>query len=542
MAPEPAHGPGRDEDPARHAPEPGDREPLPPPPGPASKAQAPAPRQPDGAPLPAASALAGAADLPAPASDWLDDVGWAAIAAAGEDEEELADPDLEDPPLDWDELDAVIAEAREISAAEARDSAHAARMVFDGGFGAVGAAPGRRGPGQPGSAKSFPGEHASPAAGFGCGHALDTAPGCTALAEFADAVAGLDDRYPGATDDEIVGVICALDRVVAHVTARKLAAVAEFIRRRPAKDCVPQNPVRDTARDATAEGCAPQAPAKGAMPKDSAQQVPAKDAAPKDSAPRDGTKDAATQGAASRQAVKGTASPKKAAAQMPEAWDEFAVDELSWALAESKAATEGLMDLAHGLAARLPGTMAALRDGTLSQAKADIISQATSALDPGESAAAEQLVLDRAGRLTRPGLRAAIARAVMEVAPKKAKKRREEEAKKTRVERWMEGSGNAGLAGRELPTAQVLAADQRVTAWAKELRAAGLDGDMDVLRATAYLDILLGMDSRPAASPAIARPACEVAGRGAASGEPVGLPAAAGRVRAARSRPGSRPG
>ena len=43
----------------------------------------------------------------------------------------------------------------------------------------------------------------------------------------------------------------------------------------------------------------------------------------------------------------------------------------------------------------------------------------------------------------------------------------------------------------------MLAADQRVTAWAKELRKAGVDGGMDALRARAYLDILLGMDSRP---------------------------------------------
>jgi hypothetical protein len=88
----------------------------------------------------------------------------------------------------------------------------------------------------------------------------------------------------------------------------------------------------------------------------------------------------------------------------------------------------------------------------------------------------------------------------MEVAPGKAKKRREHEAEKARVERWAEASGNAGLAGRELPPAQVLAADQRVTAWAKELRKAGLEGGMDALRARAYLDILLGMDSRPLGS------------------------------------------
>ena len=65
------------------------------------------------------------------------------------------------------------------------------------------------------------------------------------------------------------------------------------------------------------------------------------------------------------------------------------------------------------------------------------------------------------------------------------------------MERWAEDSGNAALMGRELPPAEVLAADQRITAWAHELRKAGLDGDMDVLRARAYLDLLLDKDSRP---------------------------------------------
>jgi hypothetical protein len=85
----------------------------------------------------------------------------------------------------------------------------------------------------------------------------------------------------------------------------------------------------------------------------------------------------------------------------------------------------------------------------------------------------------------------------MEVAPKKARKRREAAARFARVERWSEESGNAALAGRELAPDEVLAADQRITAWAGELKTAGLEGDMDVLRARAYLDLLLGQDSRP---------------------------------------------
>ena len=156
----------------------------------------------------------------------------------------------------------------------------------------------------------------------------------------------------------------------------------------------------------------------------------------------------------------------------------------------------------------------------MSQRKAAIIAEATALLDPAEARAAEAMVLDRSGSLTPPGLRAAITRAVMKVAPDKARKRREHEAQKTRVERWAEASGNAGLAGRELPPAEVLAADQRVTARAKELRKAGLESGMDALRARAYLDILLGMDSRPAAPPGGGRAAERPEGGAGASNGP----------------------
>jgi len=118
----------------------------------------------------------------------------------------------------------------------------------------------------------------------------------------------------------------------------------------------------------------------------------------------------------------------------------------------------------------------------------------------------EAKILGRAGRLTPGGLRSATARAVMEVAPKKAKERRETAAKFARVERWAEDSGNAALMGRELPPDEVLAADQRITGWAGELKRAGLEGGMDELRARAFLDLVLGKDSRPrqdgAAAPA----------------------------------------
>ena len=272
---------------------------------------------------------------------------------------------------------------------------------------------GRRGPGQPGSGRIFPGESASPAAGFGPGMALDVLPGGAALAVAADAAAE-DDSFAGVSEGELVGIMCAWDRVEAHAAARKLAAIAELARRNPA---------------------------------------------PEDA--------------------------------------EFTADEIANALGESRTRGYELLDTAEHLHTRLPGTRAALLDGTLSLGKARLIATATSLLDEDEARTAEAGMLDRAARLTPGGLRAAIARAVMEAAPDKARQRRETAARFARVERWAEDTGNAALMGRELPPDEVLAADQRICWWAGELRQAGLDGGLDELRARAFLDLLLGTDSRP---------------------------------------------
>jgi hypothetical protein len=72
---------------------------------------------------------------------------------------------------------------------------------------AVGAAStGRRGPGQPGSARVFPGESSSRAAGFGPGMALDVLPGCAQLAVAADAAAA-EDGFDGVSEAELIGIV-----------------------------------------------------------------------------------------------------------------------------------------------------------------------------------------------------------------------------------------------------------------------------------------------------------------------------------------------
>jgi hypothetical protein len=292
------------------------------------------------------------------------------------------------------------------------------------------ASTGRRGPGQPGSARIFPGESASRAGGFGAGMAWDVMPGGAQLAVAADAAAdggGPGDRFGGVADHELAGLVCAWDRVEAHAAARKLAAIAEVFRRNP---------------------------------EDGFEAGPG---------------------------------------QMPGVVHEFTRDQLALALGESRAAADWLLTVAWHLATRLGGTLDALRDGTISRGKAELIVRLTGCLDAEEAAAVEAKVLDRAGRLTPGGLRSAVARAVLEVAPETARARRETAARFARVERWAEDSGNAALMGRELPPDEVLAADQRICWWAGELRTAGLDGGMDELRARAFLDLLLGQDSRPRA-------------------------------------------
>ena len=184
-------------------------------------------------------------------------------------------------------------------------------------------------------------------------------------------------------------------------------------------------------------------------------------------------------------------------ARMPESYLDSAGDEVKWALAEARRAADGVLSLAHDLEVKLPGARAMFRDGLLRHSKVVIIARETALLDPEEARQVEALVLGRARVLSPAALRRAIALAVAQVNPAKAKKRRESAARSARVERWAEDSGNAGLAGRELPSAEVLAMDQRITWWARQLQAAGLEGGMDILRARAYIDLLLNQDSRP---------------------------------------------
>ncbi len=183
-------------------------------------------------------------------------------------------------------------------------------------------------------------------------------------------------------------------------------------------------------------------------------------------------------------------------AGVPRPWGRFCADELAAALAISRWAAEKITGLAHDLATRLPLTRRALHDGIIDAYKAQIIAEATRCLDAAAAAAAEAAIVpDRVTGKTPGQIRAEIARAVLKADPAAARQRREQAQKDARVELWREDAGTAAIVSFGLPPNEALAADQRITSRAINLKAAGVPGSMDALRVRAYLDALLGQDT-----------------------------------------------
>ena len=60
------------------------------------------------------------------------------------------------------------------------------------------------------------------------------------------------------------------------------------------------------------------------------------------------------------------------------------------------------------------------------------------------------------------------------------------------MEAWLESSGTGALAGRDLPAAEMIAADQCVDARARWLKSRGAAGTLEQLRARVFTAVLAG--------------------------------------------------
>jgi len=170
---------------------------------------------------------------------------------------------------------------------------------------------------------------------------------------------------------------------------------------------------------------------------------------------------------------------------------EHVEEEVAAALTLTGRAAGRQVAVADGLA-RLPGVGRALAAGRIDLPKAMVFTDQLMLLEVIAANAIAGLVLPKAPGMTTGRLRKELIDQIMDYDPEAVIRRRKEAEKDARVETWTEAAGTGAIAGRDLPPADVLAADQRLTADARWLKAHGVDGTMDQLRARAFTARLTG--------------------------------------------------
>src|ERR1700761_2469919 len=109
--------------------------------------------------------------------------------------------------------------------------------------------------------------------------------------------------------------------------------------------------------------------------------------------------------------------PAAPSGEFPAQLSEFLGDEIAAALTLTARAADTQLSLSLDLEIRLPGTAQALPEGVITNAKAQLIAEATRILSDDDASAVEARILSRAGQQTTGQLRAAVARAVLAIDP-----------------------------------------------------------------------------------------------------------------------------
>jgi hypothetical protein len=220
---------------------------------------------------------------------------------------------------------------------------------------------------------------------------------------------------------------------------------------------------------------------------------------------------------------------------------EYVAAEVGAALTLTPRSAQMLLERARELG-RLGPALVLLRNGIIDPAKASVLARKLSLVSDRIAALVLDKVLRRAAQLTTGELGAACERAILAADPQAAIRRREKAQKDARVEVWTEESGTAAIAGRDLPPAEVIAADQQLTADAKWLKAHGAQGTQDQLRAKACTARLNGQPLSSLLPPAASHPGPNTATTGSATGTTGSSSTgrgAAGSPSASTSQPGA---
>lgn len=204
--------------------------------------------------------------------------------------------------------------------------------------------------------------------------------------------------------------------------------------------------------------------------------------------------------------------------------EEFAADEVRFALALTRRAADTLMGTACQLVERLPAAHAALRSGRIDLARARVLDEETAALPPPLARQLVDLVLPAAGGWTTGQLRARLRKLVIAADPEAAAQRQREALTRRRIEHGLDQDGTATLAGCHLPPERAAAAAARIDALARAAKRSGDTRSLDELRADLFLEILNGHHAATAPAPRVGGvelvvPFATLAGLGAHPGE-----------------------
>jgi hypothetical protein len=172
--------------------------------------------------------------------------------------------------------------------------------------------------------------------------------------------------------------------------------------------------------------------------------------------------------------------------------DEYAADEIRWALTLTRRAADTLLGVAFSLVERLPDVHRSLRSGDIDLPKARVLAEETADLAPPLARRMVELVLPIAGGLTTGQLRARLRRLVIAADPQAAAHRLRRAVTQRRVEHFLDPDGTATLAGRHLPPDRAATAAARIDALARAAKRAGDARTLDELRADLYLGLLNG--------------------------------------------------
>src|SRR5450756_1026582 len=181
---------------------------------------------------------------------------------------------------------------------------------------------------------------------------------------------------------------------------------------------------------------------------------------------------------------------------------DFPDAELAMELLITAADAAGRLNTAADLTARLPRTLAGMAAGSIDYERAATAVFYTESLSAADAARADEILAAAAPGLRQDQLSRKAFALEMKLDPQAARDRKERAAAHDRrVEVRREASGNASLAGRELPTADAMASKSYLDAVAARLRAAGTGGTLDHLRALALTELTQGRDPLSSLTP-----------------------------------------